>query len=68
VRQIRHARGKSLAVVAVLDLRRAEKLSPLHVTGNPFVRDVLGELLAWSKWDAVGRELRGMACRAGLPM
>jgi transcriptional regulator with XRE-family HTH domain len=53
---------------AVRALRRAEALSPLHMLRNPFVREVLGELLARARRDAVGRELRGMAYRAGLPV
>ncbi|MGH3673920.1 MAG: helix-turn-helix domain-containing protein [Pseudonocardiaceae bacterium] len=66
--------GRALARIrgrqdqAVLALRRAEEVSPLHTLRNPFVRDVLAELLARSKRDAVGRELRGMAYRAGLPV
>jgi transcriptional regulator with XRE-family HTH domain len=51
---------------AVIALRRAETISPLHTPRNLFVREVLGELLARSRRDAVGRELRGMAYRAGL--
>jgi transcriptional regulator with XRE-family HTH domain len=53
---------------AVIALRRAELISPHHVHRNPMVRDVLGELVARSRDDAVGRELRGMAYRAGLPV
>jgi transcriptional regulator with XRE-family HTH domain len=53
---------------AVMALRRAEVISPLHTLRNPFVHDVLGELLARARRDAVGRELRGMAYRAGLPV
>jgi hypothetical protein len=53
---------------AVMALRRVERLSPMHALRNPFVRDVLGELLTHAKRDAVGRELRGMAWRAGLPV
>ena len=49
---------------AVMALRRGETLSPLHMQRNPFV----GELLVRSRRDAVGRELRGMAYRAGLPV
>jgi tetratricopeptide (TPR) repeat protein len=65
--------GRALARVrrredAVLALRRAEKISPDEVSRNPFVREVLGELLFRSRRDAVGRELRGMAYRAGLPV
>jgi cytochrome c-type biogenesis protein CcmH/NrfG len=65
--------GRALARVrrgddAVLALRRAEKISPDTVPRNPFVRDVLAELLVRSRRDALGRELRGMAYRAGLPV
>ncbi|MGB6164960.1 MAG: helix-turn-helix transcriptional regulator [Pseudonocardiaceae bacterium] len=65
--------GRALARVrrrddAVLALRRAERISPDEVQRHPFVREVLGELLAKSRRDASGRELRGMAYRAGLPV
>lgn len=54
---------------AVRALRRAEKMSPHHVLRNPFVPDVLAELLARrSRRDTVGQQLRGMAYRAGLPV
>ncbi len=63
--------GRALARVrrredAVLALRRAEKISPDEVPRNPFVVDVLAALLPGARRDAVGRELRGMAFRAGL--
>lgn len=48
-------------------LRRAELISPTRVHRHPFTREVLAELVARSRRDAVGRELRGMAYRAGLP-
>jgi hypothetical protein len=52
---------------AVMALLRAEALSPLHLHRNPFVPDVLAKLLVrCSGRDAVGRELRGLATRAGL--
>ncbi len=65
--------GRALARVrrhddAVLALRKAEVLFPMRVHRNPFARDTLAELVARSKRDAVGRELRGMAYRAGLPV
>lgn len=66
--------GRALARVprrgddAVLALCKAEQLFPIRVQRNPLVREVLGELLVRSRRDAVGRELRGMACRAGLPL
>ncbi|MBV9729762.1 MAG: helix-turn-helix transcriptional regulator [Pseudonocardiales bacterium] len=53
---------------AVLALRTAEDLFPTKVRRDPMVRDVIAELLARSRGDAVGRELRGMAYRAGLPV
>lgn len=49
-------------------LRTAELISPERVQRHPFVRDALAELVARSRRDAVGRELRGMAYRAGLPV
>jgi transcriptional regulator with XRE-family HTH domain len=52
---------------AVMALRRAEQIHPHRVQRDPFVRDVLAGMLARSQRDAVGRELRGMAYRAGLP-
>jgi hypothetical protein len=53
---------------AVAALHRAETISSDEVQRNPFVREVLGELLARSRRDVSGRELRGMAYRAGLPV
>ncbi|WP_106179835.1 helix-turn-helix domain-containing protein [Prauserella shujinwangii] len=53
---------------AVMMLRRAEMISPARIHRHPFMRSVLAELLARAKRDAVGRELRGMAYRAGLPV
>jgi hypothetical protein len=53
---------------AVLALRRAELLSPLYLHRNPLARDVLVELLARSRRDSpMGRELREMTYRVGLP-
>jgi transcriptional regulator with XRE-family HTH domain len=66
--------GRALARVprrsddAVMALRKAEVLFPVQVQRNPFVREVLAELLTRSRRDAVGRELRGMAYRSGLPV
>lgn len=51
---------------AALALRRAERISPPYVQRDPIARETLGELVARSKHDVVGRELRGMAHRAGL--
>ncbi|HEY6422641.1 MAG TPA: helix-turn-helix transcriptional regulator [Pseudonocardiaceae bacterium] len=65
--------GRALARVrrrddAVKALRTAEELFPTRVLRNPFAREVIAELLTRSRRDAVGRELRGMAYRAGLPV
>ncbi|MBV9013226.1 MAG: helix-turn-helix domain-containing protein [Pseudonocardiales bacterium] len=65
-RALARLRGRQDA--AVMALRRGETLSALHMQRNPFVREVLGGLLVRSRRDAVGRELRGMAYRAGLPV
>jgi len=53
---------------AVRALRRAELILPHRVQRDPFAREVLAELVSRAKRDAVGRELRGMAYRAGLPV
>ena len=47
-------------------LRHAELISPARVHRHPFVRETLAELLSRAQRDAAGRELRGMAFRAGL--
>jgi len=51
---------------AVAMLRKAELISPEHVHRHPFTRSVISELVSRAKRDAVGRELRGIAFRAGL--
>jgi transcriptional regulator with XRE-family HTH domain len=54
---------------AVRALRQAELISPHQVQRDPLARDIVGELLARTHRDSpVGRELRRMAARAGLPM
>jgi len=53
---------------AVQMLRQAELISPARIHRHPFMRSVLSELLAKAKRDAIGRELRGMAYRAGVPV
>jgi hypothetical protein len=53
---------------AVMALRKAEQLFPIRVQRNPFTREALSALLTRSRRDTVGRELRGMAYRAGLPV
>lgn len=64
--------GRALARVrrrddAVRALRQGEAIFPMRVLRNPFVRDTLAELRAHARRDAIGRELAGMAYRAGLP-
>jgi hypothetical protein len=51
-----------------LMLRRAEQISPARIHRHPFMRSIIAELLARTKRGPVGRELRGMAYRAGLPV
>ncbi|HEY2765979.1 MAG TPA: helix-turn-helix domain-containing protein [Pseudonocardiaceae bacterium] len=65
-RALARLRGRQDA--AVMAFRRAETISSRHMLRNPFARDVLAEMVAHSRRDAVGRELRGMAYRAGLPV
>ncbi|MGH3898062.1 MAG: helix-turn-helix domain-containing protein [Pseudonocardiaceae bacterium] len=67
--------GRALARVrgrhsdAVMALRRAEQISPRRVYRNPLARDLIGVLLARFRRDSpMGRELRRMAYRAGLPV
>jgi len=65
--------GRALARVrgrrdeAVMAFHRAETISPHHVHRNPMVRDVIATLLPGARGDAIGKELRRMAHRAGLP-
>ena len=59
--QIRDRRGD-----AVLALRSAEQINPDSVRRSPGTRRLLGELVTRTRDEALGRELRGMAYRAGL--
>jgi hypothetical protein len=64
--------GRALARVrgrrddAVVALHRAEEISPYRLYRDLFATGVIAELIARSRDDSVGRELRGMAHRAGL--
>lgn len=64
--------GRALARVrdrcddAVAALHRAEEISPYRLYRDFFATEVLVELVAPSREDSLGRELRGMAHRAGL--
>ncbi|MGH3795318.1 MAG: helix-turn-helix domain-containing protein [Pseudonocardiaceae bacterium] len=66
--------GRALARVpghrddAVRAFRTAEDIFPTAVLRNSNVREVLAVLLPGARRDAIGRELRGMAYRAGLPV
>lgn len=53
---------------AVRALRTAEEILPHYIQRDPFVHDVLAELVVHARSDTTGRELRGMAYRAGLPV
>lgn len=53
---------------AVLALRSAEKISPDSVRRAPGARRLLGELVTRTRDEVLGRELRGMAYRAGLSL
>ncbi len=67
--------GRALARVreryddAVVALRTAEDIFPTRVLRDPMVRDVIAGLLPRSRRDPpMGRQLRGLAYRAGLPV
>lgn len=51
---------------AVAALLTAEEIFPHRVYRNPIARDTIVELAQRSRKNSVGRELRGMAYRAGL--
>jgi hypothetical protein len=64
--------GRALASVRRRDdaahaLLRAENLHPTRVLCSALTRDTIAELATHAKDDALGREIRGMAYRAGLP-
>lgn len=63
-RALAQLRGR--AADAVIALRQAEALYPLKVLRDPIVHGVLADLVARAKRDAIGRELRAMAYRAGI--
>ena len=51
---------------AVAMLRRAEGVAPQRVRTNPYLREVVVELVRQGRRDAMGRELRGIAYRMGV--
>jgi hypothetical protein len=48
-------------------LRKAEDASPQRIRNSTAVRETVAYLLNRAKADAMGRELRGMAARMGVP-
>jgi transcriptional regulator with XRE-family HTH domain len=64
-RALTHVRRRDDAARALL---RAEKLLPVRALRNSLTRGSLAELVAHSKDDALGRAIRRMAYRAGLPL
>jgi DNA-binding Xre family transcriptional regulator len=64
-RALARMRGRTDAAAAAL--RQAELISPARIR-HPWVRETLAELLSRARRDTTGRELRGMAYRAGLPV
>jgi hypothetical protein len=62
------AQDRTTRLRAVEMLRAAEQAAPQRVRTNPYIREVILDLLRHARGDVVGRELRGMAYRAGLPV
>jgi tetratricopeptide (TPR) repeat protein len=52
---------------AVAALRRAEQIAPLRTRLHPLVREAVADMVDRAQRAAVGRELRGLAYRMGLP-
>lgn len=65
-RTLAHLRGHHDG--AVRALRIAEELFPMRVLRNPSARAAIAVLLPGARRDAMGRELRGLAYRASLPV
>lgn len=63
-RALAHLRGRLPDATAAL--RQAEAVSPNRLR-HPWIRETLAELRAKAPQGQVGREIRGMAHRAGLP-
>jgi hypothetical protein len=51
---------------AVVMLRRAEQYAPQRIRANPYMRELVIDLMRRARRDAVGRELRGLAHRMGI--
>lgn len=52
---------------AVVALRRAEQIAPLRVRLHPLVRESVAGMVTRARQAAVGRDLRGLAYRMGVP-
>ena len=61
------ARDPKTRTEAVHVLRRAEETGPELIRNSAPVRETVAYLLSRASAAAVGRELRGMAARMGLP-
>lgn len=51
---------------AIGELRQAERLSPAQTHNNPFIRDLVLDMLSRARREAGGRDLRGLAWRMNL--
>lgn len=51
---------------AVRELRQAERLSPAQTRHHPLIRELVSDVLARSRREAGGRDLRGIAWRMNL--
>lgn len=51
---------------AVQEMRQAEQLSPAQTRNNPFIRELVQDMLARARREAGGRDLRGLAWRMNL--
>jgi hypothetical protein len=61
------ARDPRTRAEAVRVLRRAEETAPQLIRNSTPVRETVAYLLSRATAAAVGRELRGMAARMGVP-
>jgi transcriptional regulator with XRE-family HTH domain len=51
---------------AVREMRQAERLSPAQTRHHPLIRELVADMLARSRREAGGRDLRGLAWRMNL--
>ncbi|WP_223198520.1 hypothetical protein [Solihabitans fulvus] len=62
------AESRKTQEAATQALRRAESIAPQRIRTNSLVRATVAGLAARAKRDSVGRDLRGMAYRMGVPV